>query len=144
MNKLTTIALFATCFLIGCSDTPKETEISIKENGKPVSSIRITVEGKKDVVIEDPYIDEIETLSSEFQARRSHFIKERKNMSSEERKAYGEYRDKTGERMRHLQAERKRFIIEKMKEFNGTDFKLEGSKSSDSTDDTKQYFEALQ
>ena len=143
MKKPTTIALVISSLLIGCSETPQEADIKVQANGKPLHSIRITVEGEKDIVIEDPYIDEIQTLSEEFKARRSHFMKEYKNMSSEEREAYGDFRDNSGERMRDLQAKRKRFIIEKMKEFGGTDFKLEGGNPSNSVDSTKKYFEEL-
>jgi len=141
MKKLTTIALVISSLLIGCSETPQETEIKVQADGKPLQTIHIAVEGKKDVVVEDPFIGEIQTLSTEFDAKRSHFLKERNNMTKEQRKAYGEYRDTTAERIRELQSQRKAYIAEQMKLHNGTDFKLVGSDLDKAVDSASGYFD---
>jgi len=127
MKSILVLLILALLAISGCSDSgqTQEAKITVEEEGLPARTIRIKVEDKKDVVIEDPYIAEIETLSAEYQKQRSRYIKENATMTSEERKAFGDLRDRTGEQVRKLQGERKAYIREKMKEHNGINFTIE-------------------
>lgn len=143
--KLTNLILLAASLAIcGCGGEKQEAEITITEDGQPARTIRITVEGKDDVIIEDPYIAEIEALSAEYMKQRSRYIKEHESMTREERKAFGDLRDQTGSRVQELQSLRKKFIIEKMKEHGGTNFTVEGSGMNDALNETGEYFKGIQ
>ncbi len=139
----TSIAILSFVFC-GCSEKQEEAEVTIQEERKSNRTILITVEGKKDVAIDDPYIDEIQSLSSAFEVRRSHYINEHKSMSPEERKAYGEFRDQTAERMRELQKSRKIYIREKMKEFDGVSFQLEEGDLKQAVESASDYLDKSQ
>ncbi|WP_269541664.1 hypothetical protein [Cerasicoccus fimbriatus] len=128
----------------GCSDDQQEATIAIAEKGQPARTINIIVEGKENVIIEDPYIEEIETLSAEYMEQRSRYIKEHESMTREERKAFGELRDQTGSRVQELQSLRKKYIIEKMKEHGGIDFKVEASAANGTRTTGSDYFKGIQ
>ncbi len=129
---------------VACSKESQEVEVIIEEAGEPSRTIRITVEGKKDVIIEDPYIEEIETLSAEYIERRNDFIKNRKIMTPEERKAYSVYSTETGEYVRELQDRRKDFIREQMKAHNGVSFTAEGEDINQAIRETRTYLDGIE
>ncbi len=144
MKILCTIFVIASLALVACSDDSKEAEITIQKNGEPARTLRITVEGKKDVVIEDPYIAEIETLSAEYRSQRSKYIREHTDMTPEQRKAFGELRDETGERVRELQKLRKQYIREQMNKHNGIDVVVEAVDRAQASEKTSDYLNSLQ
>ena len=127
-----------------CSNDSQEAEVTIEEAGEPARTIRITVEGKKDVVIEDPYIEEIEALSAEYLLRRNDFIKNRKAMTPEERKAYSAYSTETGEYVRKLQNARKDFIREQMKTHDGINVTAEIEGANQAIGETRDYLKGIQ
>jgi len=130
--------------LIGCSDKPLEAKIEIRFEESPKHSIRLSVDGKDDVVIEDPYVEQIQELSSEFDERRSAFLREHESMSRVERAAYGDYRDRTAARIRELQSLRKAFIRDKLREHGATSFQIEESHLDKAVDSANQYLEKSQ
>ncbi len=130
--------------LCSCSKQPQEAEIVIKEDGKTASVIRITVEGGEEVVIDDPYADEINALKAYAQEKRSHFLENRDAMTSEERKAFGEYRDKAGARIRELQKLQNSYIRARMKEVDGISFKLEASDFNQAVGSASEYLKGLE
>ncbi|MDQ8195663.1 hypothetical protein QEH59_14610 [Coraliomargarita sp. SDUM461004] len=144
MKILCTIFVIASLALVACSDDSKEAEITIQQNGEPARTLRITVEGKKDVVIEDPYIEEIETLSAEYKSQRSKYIREHKSMTPEQRKAFGELRDGTGERVRELQKLRKQYIREQMEKYDGINVVVEAVDRAQASEKTSDYLNSLQ
>ena len=138
-------ALLAAYLLIlfGCSERPQEVEISVQGEGLKNQSIRILIEGRNDVFIEDPYAEEIQKLSSEFETRRSRYVKELKNLTPEERKAYGVFRDQTAERIRELQKLRRDYVRDKMEELGGSSFQLEQNDFKTSVEGASNYIENL-
>jgi len=137
------LILFSLTF-VACSDDSHEAEITIEEEGESTRTIRIIVEGKKDVVIEDPYIEEIETLSAEYIIRRNDFIKNRKSMTREEQKAYSVYSTETGKYVRELQYKRKTYLREQMKAHNGSSFAAEKEGHNQALQETRDYFDGLE
>ena len=128
---------------LGCSEKDTETEITIETKGEPRRTIRISVEGEKDVVIEDPYIEEIELLSQEYKQRRAHFAKNHRDLTREQVDAYSAYAESAANRMRELQGLRKSYILEQMKKHNGSSFTTENEVFSGTLEETSGYFEGL-
>ncbi len=143
IRSIGTIPITFLVLLFGCSERPQEVEISVQGEGLPDHSIRILIEGRKDVLVEDPYAEEIQRLSNEFETRRSRYVKELQNLTPEERKAYGIFRDQTGERIRELQKLRRDYVRAKMDELGGTSFQLEQDDFKSSTEGASNYMENL-
>ena len=138
------ILLLATLITIGgCSKSPSEAEITIEVDGEPTRTIRISIEGKEDVIIEDPFIEEIEALSKAYRKRRTQFAKEHKDMTLAEVDAYSNYADSTAERVRDLQKQRKAYIFAQVKEHNGTSYTTEGEGFNEAIEETNDYFKGL-
>jgi hypothetical protein len=128
----------------GCSKKATEADITIKTEDIPGRTIRITIEGQKDVVIKDPYIEEIETLSQEYKRRRAQFAKDHKTLNREQVDAYSQYADSAAGRMRELQGLRKSYILEKMKEHNGSSYTTDTEVFNGTLEETTDYFKGLQ
>ena len=111
--------LLAALVLSGCSDDAKEATITLQEDGKPARTLRIVVEDGDDVIVEDPYIEEIQAISAAYMEVRTRYINDRESMTLEERKAFGELQRTSGERIRELQYQRKKYIIAQMKKYHG-------------------------
>jgi hypothetical protein len=125
--------LLAALVLGGCSDDTKEAIITVQEDGKPARTLRIVVEDGDDVIVEDPYIEEIQAISAAYMEVRTRYINDRESMTLEERKAFGELQRTSGERIRELQALRKRYIIAQMKKYHGVDCIAEGGEGESKT-----------
>ncbi len=143
MKPFTLLAFILAIAAFGCSEKNTEAEIIIETEGESRRTIRISIEGEKDVVINDPYIEEIESLSEEYKQRRAQFAKNHRDLTREQVDAYSAYADATAERMRELQKLRKSFILEKMKEHNGSSFTTESEVFSGTLEETSDYFEGL-
>jgi len=143
--KFIGIVLLVTSFtLCGCGGDKQETEITITEDGQPARMIRIIVEGKNDVVIEDPYIAEIEAISAEYMKERERVMKEHETMSREEIKAFGDLQKKSGARIRELQRERRAYLIDQMKEHNGSSYRVEDQGTDEAMQDLGEYLKGFQ
>ncbi|MCB1120619.1 MAG: hypothetical protein KJT03_03650 [Verrucomicrobiae bacterium] len=143
IKQFTLLLLILAVAGFGCSEKSTEAEITIETQGEPRRTIRISIEGEKDVVIDDPYIEEIESLSQEYKQRRAQFAKSHRDLTREQVDAYSAYADAAAERMRELQKLRKSYILEKMKEHNASSFTTEGEVFSGTLEETSDYFEGL-
>ena len=143
MKHFFILILLLSIACLGCSERATEAEITIETEGEPRRTIRISIEGEKDVVIEDPYIEEIESLSQEYKQRRAQFAKGYKELTREQVDAYSAYAKSAANRMRELQGLRKSYILEKMKEHNGSSFTTEGEVFSGTLEETSDYFQGL-
>ncbi len=144
MRIITTVFTSILLLASGCTQSGEPIEVIVKQEGNSLYTIHITVEGKKDVVIDDPYEDKIQELSRAFAAERANYIENRASMSSEQRKAYGKLRDSTAAQIRELDKLRRAHIRTQMEAHNGVGFTLETRESATSTQDTKDYFESLE
>ncbi|MBC2592850.1 hypothetical protein H5P28_01120 [Ruficoccus amylovorans] len=135
--------LLAVLALCVCSDAPNETTITVHEDAKPVRTIRIIVEKGDDVVIEDPYIEKIEALSAAYMKERSRYIQERQSMTDEERRAFGDLRRSTHQRVSELQSMRKQFILAQMKKYNGVNFVFEDGEGKTPGESTMDYLKGF-
>ncbi|MDQ8184240.1 hypothetical protein [Pelagicoccus sp. SDUM812002] len=144
MKIATTFIAAVSLWLSGCSNSEEPVEVVVKQDGSSRYAIHITVEGKKDVVIDDPYEDKIQELSRAFASERDNFIENRANMSSEQRKAYGKLRDSTAAQIRELDKLRRAYIRSQLEAYEGVGFTLETRESSTSTQDAKDYFDSLE
>ncbi len=128
----------------GCSNANKPVEITVKSEDSSPYKIRITVDDKEDVVIDDPYEAKIQELSRGFAADRSHFIQNRESMSSEQRKAYGKRRDEVAAEIRELDKLRRSHIRAQMEVHQGVGFTLEFVESETDAKSTSNYLESLE
>ena len=136
--------MFLMSAFIGCSEKEPATEITIRTEAEPRRTIRITVEGQTDVIIDDPFIEEIELLSKEYKRRRAQFAKEHRELTREQVNAYSQYADTAADQMRELQTERKSYILGKMKEYKGTSYTTDTEAFSGTLEETTDYFKDLQ
>lgn len=142
--KLTAIMLLTSSLAIcGCS-SERQADMTIAEDGQPARTIRIIVEGKDDVIIEDPYIAEIEALSAEYMQERERVMKERDTMSREERKAFSELQKTSGARIRELQRLRKTYLIAQMKAHDGTAYQAQSQGTDEALKGLSGYLNGLQ
>lgn len=143
--KCIEIILLLTVFaLCGCSDQTEEATVIVEADDQPTRAIRIVVEDGDDVVIEDPYIEEIEAISAAYMQERARYLNERESMTPEERAAFGDLRRSSNERIRALQAQRKQYIIEQMKQHQGVRFVVEADGARSAAEETVNYFKGLQ
>jgi len=131
MKSIGLILLTASLAICGCGGEKREAQITIAEDGQPARTISIIVEGKDDVIIEDPYIAEIEAISAEYMKERERIKTEGDEMSREERQAFGDLRKSSGKRIRELQRLRRDFIREQMTEHGGVRFILTDSEDAE-------------
>ena len=142
--KLITIITIFPIALLSCSEAPLKSEIVVRDEGKGSHEILITIEGKENAAIDDPYRDELQALSRELKARRKHFIRNHERMTSEERRAYGEFRDQSAGRIRELNKLRREYIRAKMQELNGSGYRLDESGFGEAVEGVNEYFENLE
>jgi len=144
MKRIDAILLFIVLSLCGCSDKAEEAVVTIEADGQPARTIRIVVEEGDDVIVEDPYIEEIEAISAAYMKARTRFLNERQSMTPEEREAFGQLQSASGERIRELQALRKQYIIAQMKKHHGVRFVAKAGEQAKAGQSTRDYFQRLQ
>jgi hypothetical protein len=133
MKLIDLFLLLTVLALCACSDQSDETTVTVQENGKPARTLRIIVEDGDDVIVEDPYIEEIQAISAAYMEVRTRYINDRESMTPEELKGFGELQRTSGERIRELQYQRKKYIIAQMKQYHGVDCIAEGGEGESKT-----------
>ncbi len=143
MKRIELILLLTGLALCGCSDHTEEATVIVEADDQPTHAIRIVVEDGDDVVIEDPYIEEIEAISAAYMQERARYLNGRESMTPEELEAFGELQSTSGERIRALQAQRKQYIITQMKQHHGVRFVVESDEEVKAGQATSDYLKGL-